>query len=163
MATRTPQRPVAEQRPIPASSPRHSGHRLSVVPRILFWLAAAFMILAPVIGTILVDTSGGSHHLAPGHFFLVIPASIFAISAIVLGFIAGPDQVVSRSLQTWISIALGTLLAGVVGTALAPFVAPNPGSISILGGIDVIVAFLGLTSYPVAFVGILIARARART
>lgn len=162
MTTLTPQRPAAQQKPISASSSQQPESGLSVVPRILFWLAAAFLMLAPVIATVIVDTSGGGHHLELGHFFLVIPASIFALSAIVLGFIARPERAVSRKLQTWIYIALGTLLAGVGGTALAPFLAPSPGSVSFLGGIDVTLGFLGLTGYIVAFIGTLIVRARAR-
>jgi hypothetical protein len=104
----------------------------------------------------IVDASARSHHLDLGPFFLVIPAPFFAAGAVVLASRAEPGRVVSRTLQTWIDLALGTLVAGVVGTVLAPFVAPDLGALSMLGALDVAVACLGLIGYIVAFVGTLI-------
>ena len=162
MSTLSPPQPTIQERPQPMAPRERRERRVSAVPRALFWLAAAFLILAPVIATLIVDTSGSGHHLALGHFFLAIPSSIFAISAIVLGLIARPGRVVSRTLRIWLDISLGTLLAGVAGTALAPFLAPSPGSVSILGGIAVVVAFLGLAGYIIAFVVTLIVRRWSR-
>lgn len=160
MATLTPHRSVTELRPVPVPTSQQIKRRLSVLPRMLFSLAAACMILTPVIAVAIDD--GGSRHLDSGYFFLVGLAPGVAASAVMLGAIAEPARGVSRKLHTCIGIALGTLLVDVVGTALVPFLAATAGSVSILGAIEVVVAYLALIGYTVAFVGTLIVDRRSR-
>ena len=159
MATLTPQRSVTQQRPVPVSPSRRLERRLSVMPRILFLLAAAFMLLAPVIAMAL--DADGNYHLEPAAFFLVGVSPGITASAVMLGLIAEPGRVVSRKLRTWIGVGLATLLADVVATVLVPFLAGDPGSVSIPGVIAITVAYLALTGYVIAFVGTLITNQRA--
>lgn len=97
MATLTPQRSVTKLGPVPVPSSRQTKHRLSVMPRLLFSLAPACMILTPAITMAIGD--GGSHHLEFGHIFLVRLAPGIAASAVILGSIAEPTRVVSGKLR----------------------------------------------------------------
>ena|SRR5579859_4551764 len=136
---------------------------LSPVPRIVFLIAAAAWIVVPIVGTVLVDTSGSGHHLAPGHFVILLPTAVLAVMSVVLAIIARPGGVRRRP-RRWTSLALfGLIELGGLGAVILVISALGglgitAGEGSVAQGLAEGATYIGLLAYFVGFIGAVITR-----
>lgn len=136
---------------------------LPPAPRIAFLIAAAAWIVVPAVGTVLVDTSGPGHHLALGHFVILLPTAVLAAMSVLLAIIARPGEMRRRP-RRWIYLALfGLTELGLLGAVILVIstlggLGITAGEGSIAQGLAAGAAYIGLLAYLVGFIGTIITR-----